>query len=195
MTREVPVRARELASRLAALFESDSQIAERLNDAQHRLRHANSQLWSGLHPDALGLLDDDTHRVAIGRGGSVIAGLMIDVLRPGGGEREVETAVLARLQQTHWAIHRAFIDYQTACETLPAAPACASSPRQEPDELSGRRSRARRRRPCPSGAAAHARQTAARAGRRVPSWGVSTIPPWYDDHGTRARSGRARARE
>jgi hypothetical protein len=116
MTREVPVRARELASRLAALFESDSQIAERLNDAQHRLRHANSQLWSGLHPDALGLLDDDTHRVAIGRGGSVIAGLMIDVLRPGGGEREVETAVLARLQQTHWAIHRAFIDYQTACE-------------------------------------------------------------------------------
>ena len=50
MTREVPVGARRLASRLAALFVSDSEIVVRLNDAQHRLRQANDQLWSGLHP-------------------------------------------------------------------------------------------------------------------------------------------------
>lgn len=113
MTREVPARARQLASRLAALFQSDSRIAVRLNDAQRRLRSANGQLWSGLHPDALGLVYDDAQQVAIGQGTSSIAGRMIDALRVGGREREVETAVLQALQQT---IHRAFIDYQTACE-------------------------------------------------------------------------------
>ena len=94
MTREVPARARQLASRLAALFESDSRIAVRLNDAQRRLRSANDQLWSGLRPDALGLVYDDAHQVAIGQGTSSIAGL----------------------QQIHWTIHRAFIDYQSAGE-------------------------------------------------------------------------------
>jgi hypothetical protein len=116
MTREVPARARQLASRLAALFQSDSRIAVRLNDAQRRLRSANGQLWSGLHPDALGLVYDDAQQVAIGQGTSSIAGRMIDALRVGGREREVETAVLQALQQIHWTIHRAFIDYQTACE-------------------------------------------------------------------------------
>lgn len=115
MTREVPARARQLASRLAALFESDSRIAVRLNDAQRRLRSANDQLWSGLHPDALGLVYDDAHRVAIAHGTSSI-GRMIDAPRVGGREREVETAVLEALQQIHWTIHRAFIDYQSACE-------------------------------------------------------------------------------
>jgi len=116
MTSEMPARARQLVSKLAALLESDSELAKRLNDAQSRLQDANGQLWSGLHPDALGLLYDDTHQVAIGQGGSVIADLMIDALREGGGEREVETAVLPKLQQTHWTIHRAFVDYQSAWE-------------------------------------------------------------------------------
>lgn len=116
MTREVPAGARELASRLAALFESDCQIAERLNDAQRRLRHANDQLWSGLHPDAFGLVYDDADRVAIAQGTSVVAGRMIDALGTGDGERQLETVVLAALQRAHWTIHRAFVDYQTASE-------------------------------------------------------------------------------
>src|SRR6266508_5433420 len=99
MTREVPARARELASRLAALFQSDSRIVERLNDAQHRLRRANDQLWSGLHPDALGLVSDDAQQVAIHAGASAIAGRMTDPLGHGGGEREVQTTLLRALQQ------------------------------------------------------------------------------------------------
>jgi hypothetical protein len=94
MTREVLARARQLASRLAALFESDGRIAVRLNDAQRRLRSANDQLWSGLRPDALGIVYDDAHQVAIGQGTSSIAGRMIDALRVG----EVETAMLEALQ-------------------------------------------------------------------------------------------------
>jgi hypothetical protein len=116
MTCEVPVRARQIASRLAALFASDSGIAVRLNDAQHRLREANYQLWSGLHPDALGLVYEDAHRVAVGQGESAIAVRVIDALRAGGGEREAEITLLAALAQTHWTIHRAFLDYQAACE-------------------------------------------------------------------------------
>jgi hypothetical protein len=116
MTREVPARARQLASRLAALFESDSRIAVRLNDAQRRLRSANERLWSGLHPDALGLVYDDADGVAIGQGTNSIAGRMTDALRVGGRERELESAVLEALQQIHWTIHRAFVDYQSACE-------------------------------------------------------------------------------
>lgn len=115
MTREVPARARELAVRLSALFHSDSRLAERLNDAQDRLRHANDELWSGLHPDALGLVYDDAGRVVIGDGASAIAGRLIAALRDG-GPRDVETAVLEALQQTHWRIYRAFHDYQSACE-------------------------------------------------------------------------------
>ncbi|MBV9339050.1 MAG: hypothetical protein JO243_24440 [Solirubrobacterales bacterium] len=49
---QVPVRARELAARLSALFRSDCELAERLNDAQRRLLGANDLLWSGFDPDA-----------------------------------------------------------------------------------------------------------------------------------------------
>ncbi len=115
MTREVPARARQLASRLAALFQSDSRIAVRLNDAQRRLRSANDQLWSGLHPDALGLVYDDAGGVVVGHGASPVAGRLIAALRDR-GQRDVETAVLEALQQAHWRIYRAFHDYQSACE-------------------------------------------------------------------------------
>ena len=54
----VPAHARELAARLSALFDKDSGIAARLNGAQRRLRHANDRLWSGLAPDAFGLIYD-----------------------------------------------------------------------------------------------------------------------------------------
>ncbi len=54
----VPARARELAARLSVLFERDVEIVRRLNDAQSRLRDANERLWSGLAPDAFGLVYD-----------------------------------------------------------------------------------------------------------------------------------------
>lgn len=114
MAREVPGRARPLAVKLAALFHADSRLAERLNDAQRRLRDANDRLWSGLHPDALGLAFGGAGRA--GWGESAIAGGMAAALKAGGGQREAESIVLEALQQAHWAIHRAFCDYQSACE-------------------------------------------------------------------------------
>ena len=116
MMRELPARVVELAAELARLFESDVQLAERLNDAQRRLREANDWLWSGLHPDALGLVFDDVRGLARDAGASTLAAPIIAALDGGGGERKAGTALLAALQQAHWAIHRAFVDYQFACE-------------------------------------------------------------------------------
>lgn len=115
MTREVSVRAATLAARLASLFVSDSEIVVRLSDAQRRLLSANDRLWSGLHADALGVVYGDARRVAVG-GESAIAVSLIDALRAGDGSRELEAAVLEALAGAHWAIHRAFCEYQSACE-------------------------------------------------------------------------------
>lgn len=113
----IPAEARDLAASLAALFERDHQITKRLNDAQSRLRSANQRLWSGLHPDALALLYEDTHVTGIaadGRIRSEVSAAMIDQLRNGADHQQLETAVLAIVQETHWTIHRAFIDHQHA---------------------------------------------------------------------------------
>jgi hypothetical protein len=104
--RVVPARARELAGAISALFTRDAAIVARLNDAQQRLRRTNDQLWSGLHPDALGLLYDGI----AASGSSAIAALDSD------GRRDADTAMLTALQQAHWSIHRAFCDYQDASE-------------------------------------------------------------------------------
>lgn len=85
----VPALARELAAGLSALFERDCEIVGRLSDAQRRLRVTNERLWSGLSPDVV----------------------LSDALRSGR-----QPAVLGALQQIHWTIHRAFHDYQWACE-------------------------------------------------------------------------------
>ena len=106
----VPARARELAARLSGLFERDVEIVGRLNDAQSRLRDANERLWSGLAPDAFGLVYDGAAPV----GQSQIARLMSDARSAGGPDSD--TAVLGALQQIHWAIHRSFCAYQSACE-------------------------------------------------------------------------------
>jgi hypothetical protein len=45
-TPTVPVHARALAARLAALFETDSEIVSALNDAHHLLASANDRLRS-----------------------------------------------------------------------------------------------------------------------------------------------------
>ncbi|MHB1567821.1 MAG: hypothetical protein ACYC0H_01335 [Solirubrobacteraceae bacterium] len=114
--RAVPERARQLAGRLAEAFDSDQQLARRQNGALGRLRAGNEQLWSGLHPDALGLLNDDTSAEAIGSGASVIAGLVSDSIRFGHSVIEAESVLLPKLQEVHWTIHRAVCDYQQASE-------------------------------------------------------------------------------
>lgn len=105
--RAVPALARELAARLSALFDRDVEIVERLNDAQRQLREANERLWSGLSPDAFGLVYDDAAVAAVGS--SEVAALM-------DGAGDTRTAVLAALGQVHWSIHRGFCEYQAACE-------------------------------------------------------------------------------
>lgn len=108
--RAVPTPARELAARLAALFERDVEIVERLNDAQGRLRDANERMWSGLSPDAFGLLYDGVAPA----GESQIARLVGDARSASGAGSQ--TDLLQALQQIHWAVHRAFHAYQWACE-------------------------------------------------------------------------------
>jgi hypothetical protein len=114
--RFVPRRARGLAAELASLFEQDSQLADRLNQVSRRLADANQWLWSGLHPDALELLYQNTDRRSIARGTSLIAGVMIDAIRASGDEADVEAALLVVLQEAHWTIHRAFVQYGAVCE-------------------------------------------------------------------------------
>jgi hypothetical protein len=104
MSREVPVRAVELAARLSALFTRDVEIVKRLADAQRRLCVANERLWAGVSPDAFGLAYDRVARA----GNSEVARLMDGGHKAGGPD--VDTAVLG------WAIHRAFVDYQNASE-------------------------------------------------------------------------------
>ena len=95
--RRVSAHARQLAARLSALFEHDSLIVGRLNDAQRRLSLANERLWSGLAPDALGLIYD---RIAPA-GHSQIAALAD---ASAAGEPGSQTAVLCALQQAHWML-------------------------------------------------------------------------------------------
>jgi hypothetical protein len=106
----VSAQARELAARLSALFEADSRIATRLNDAQRRLRAANDRLWSGLDPDALASIYDGVAPA----GHSQIAKLVRDAIGVGGPE--AQSTVLQALQDVHWQVHRGFCEYQSACE-------------------------------------------------------------------------------
>jgi len=103
--RVLPELARELAARLSALFERDVEIVKRLNDAQRRLTEANERLWSGLSPDAFGLIYD-----GVGPAGSSQIAALMD------GAPDAKPAVLGALGQVHWSIHRGFCEYQSACE-------------------------------------------------------------------------------
>jgi hypothetical protein len=111
MTHQVPEAAQRLAGELADAFEQDRGLAEQLTGAQHRLQAANDRLWSGLHPDALGLVYDGAARSG-GQGESQVAESVVDAVRAGVAAAEVEAAVLSELQEVHWAIHRAFSEYQ-----------------------------------------------------------------------------------
>jgi len=119
MTETIPSEAREAARRLGELFQRDSELAKLQDEALGRLRAANQQLWTGLHPDALSLLYDHTEAVGIhdhARIRSRITAIIADTRAAGGDDHEIETAVLRTVQEIHWTIHRARIDYQTACE-------------------------------------------------------------------------------
>jgi len=108
--RAVPALARELAARLSALFERDVEIVRRLNDAQRRLHDANERLWSGLAPDAFGLVYDGAAAAGSGQIAALIGG-------PGSAAGpDSQAAVLAALQEVHWQVHRGFCAYQSACE-------------------------------------------------------------------------------
>lgn len=116
MIQPVPVQARRLAGRLVDAFGSDQQLAERQKEALGRLRAANEQLWSGVHPDGLGLLYDGAAAAAgLGRG-SRVAGVLADARRAGADDEQVEVIVLQVVQEIHWAIHHAAGDYQTISE-------------------------------------------------------------------------------
>jgi len=106
----VPARGRELAARLSALFDRDVEIVGRLNDAHRRLRCANERLWSGLAPDAFGLIYDG----AAPPGRSQVAELADRACPASGVDRQA--GVLGALQEIHWAIHRGFCEYQSASE-------------------------------------------------------------------------------
>ncbi|MGI8715462.1 MAG: hypothetical protein ACR2NR_20230 [Solirubrobacteraceae bacterium] len=114
MTDQAPETARQLAGELADAFETDRGLAKQQNRAQDRLRAANDRLWSGLHPDALGLVYDGA--AAAGQGASAIGEGIVDAVRAGGLAAEVEALVLGELQEVHWAIHRAFSEHQQLAE-------------------------------------------------------------------------------
>lgn len=101
----VSARARELAARLSAMFLEDQALATRQADSQRRLHDANDRLWSGLAPDALGVIYDRAAPV----GHSEIAYLT-------GAGPASHTRLLGALQETHWQVHHAFCAYQSACE-------------------------------------------------------------------------------
>lgn len=104
--------ARQLAGELADAFETDRGLAEQLAGAQRRLQAANGRLWSGLHPDALGLVYDDSAAGVVGQGSSRVAEEIVDAVRADSSVADVEAAALGELQQVHWTIHRAFCEYQ-----------------------------------------------------------------------------------
>ncbi|MDQ6779055.1 MAG: hypothetical protein M3071_23155 [Actinomycetota bacterium] len=110
MTTQVPATAQRLAAELADAFEQDRGLAERLNAPQHCLQAANDRLWSGLHPDALGLVYDGAG--AVGQGASAVAEGVGDAVRSGAAAADAEAVVLGELQEVHWTIHRAFSEHQ-----------------------------------------------------------------------------------
>ena len=145
-----------------------------LSDAQHRLLGANDRLWSGLDPDVLGLGCGEVRRLAAGEG--AIAERIVDAAGGGDGT-DVETAMLGALERVHWTIGRAFIDYQRAYEERRRLAVDVGELSAQLIEVLCAAGWSRggctdRRR-----ARAGDRRGAMIARCRVPSWGVSRIPP------------------
>ncbi len=107
MTEQVPEAARQLAGRLAEAFERDRGLAEQLADAQHRLQAANDRLWSGLHPEGLAAVYGDHPQ---------FEAVQLEATLDNRSEVLESSDPLGELQKAHWAIHRAFSDYQQISE-------------------------------------------------------------------------------
>jgi hypothetical protein len=104
MTGAITDAVRELAARLARRFARDAELAARLADAQARLMRANDRLWWGLHPDGLaaGYAEHPAAlEIAFAENRSEVLGA---------------PDPLAAIQQVHWTIRKAFVDYQSAAE-------------------------------------------------------------------------------
>jgi len=102
--RVVPAHARTVAGRLAALFDRDRQLAERLAAAHRRLHAANDRLGPG---PAVDLLWPD--RAAPVADSALAAAPEVD-------HTTNASAVAAGSGQLHSEIHGAFWDYQQASE-------------------------------------------------------------------------------
>lgn len=104
MTSPISDTARALAARLERQFGRDAEFATRLASAQDRLTRANERLWWGLHPDGLAAVYGERPAaldVAFAENRSEVLGA---------------PDPLAAVQQVHWSITKAFIDYQAAAE-------------------------------------------------------------------------------
>jgi hypothetical protein len=103
-TRAVPNVVRKLAAQLDVLFLQDVALVQRLNAAKARLQAANDRLWWGLHPDGLAALYGE-HPAAVEFAFAEHRSEVLGAPDP-----------LAAIQQVHWTVHKAFLDYQTAAE-------------------------------------------------------------------------------
>jgi hypothetical protein len=104
MNRAITEQARVLAAELERQFRRDAELAKRLAWAQDRLLRANDRLWWGLHPDGLATVygeDPAVVDLAFAENRSEVLGA---------------PDPLAAVQQVHWTVRKAFIDYQTAAE-------------------------------------------------------------------------------
>jgi hypothetical protein len=104
MSGAISESARELAAQLEHRFAQDVELAKRLVDAQERLAQANDRLWWGLHPDGLAAVYAE-HPAAVEVAFAENRSEVLGTPDP-----------LAAVQQVHWQIRKAFVEYQTAAE-------------------------------------------------------------------------------
>lgn len=105
--RVVPDRARGLARELRGLFTRDRDLAIAQNTALQRLRDANDRLWSGVAPEGL---------AEIYGGHPGFEAVSLEAAFHSRSEILESADPLAGVQEVHWEIHRAMIDYQNAAE-------------------------------------------------------------------------------
>jgi hypothetical protein len=103
MKRSVSDRARTLATELERLFDQDTELAHKLNDAHSRLRDENDRLWSGLHPGGLRAVSGDHPASEAAQLEATVHGRSEVLDTPDG---------LDAVQAVHWQIHQAHCDYQ-----------------------------------------------------------------------------------